>query len=302
MLLGITRRIGTSGKRWLSTGTNIAGVKHVVAVSSGKGGVGKSTVAVNLSLGLAKKGLRVGILDADIYGPSIPLLMNLTKYAIRFDPKDGKQTSPMISVDQQSGRLEPLHNHGITCMSMGFLVPSEAPTIWRGMMVTSAVDQLIFKVKWCNLDVLVVDMPPGTGDAALTLSQRVNISGAVIVSTPQDVALADVRKGVNMFKKLSVPIFGLVENMSYFVCPKCTDKHYIFGNGGAKSTAAEMGIEFLGEIPLDQRIRETSDQGKPIIIEDPESVQAVAMMDIAEKVYRQLQAEPSSGQPKISFE
>ncbi len=187
-------------------GSNIAGVEHVVAVSSGKGGVGKSTVAVNLGLGLAKKGLRVGILDADVYGPSIPLLMNLTRYAIRFDPKEGKQTSPSVNVDPQSGRLEPLQNHGVVCMSMGFLVPTEAPTIWRGMMVTSAVDQLLFKVKWGDLDVLVVDMPPGTGDAALTLSQRVSLSGAVIVSTPQDVALADVRKGVNMFKKLSVPV------------------------------------------------------------------------------------------------
>ncbi len=246
----------------------IPGVGAIVAVASGKGGVGKSTVAVNLALGLATEGMRVGLLDCDIYGPSIPRMMGLS----------GRPVSP------DGKRLLPMENHGLVCMSMGFLVDEDTPMIWRGPMVMSALEQLMRDVDWGALDVLVCDLPPGTGDAQLTMAQRVPLTGAVIVSTPQDVALADVRKACAMFGKVDVPVFGFVENMSYFRCPHCGDRTEIFGHGGARQEARRLGVDFLGEIPLVPLIRETSDSGTPIIAGDPSGAEAAVFEDIAGRV------------------
>jgi ATP-binding protein involved in chromosome partitioning len=262
-------------------------VKHLVAVSSGKGGVGKSTVSVNLALALSQLGQRVGLLDADIYGPSIPTMMNLVK------------ERPKIT---ERNKIIPLVNYGIECMSMGFLVQQDAPTIWRGPMVMSALDQMLHEVEWGDLDVLVIDLPPGTGDAQLTLTQRTPLSGAVIVSTPQEVALADVRRGANMFRKVNVPLLGLIENMAYFEpdCG-CNKRYYIFGQGGAKSTAQQMGINFLGEIPIDQTIRELCDTGKPSVAAQPDSSSSQIYRQIAQNILDSLQAEKPKG-PKIIIE
>ena len=250
------------------------GVKNIVAVASGKGGVGKSTTAVNLALGLAAEGHRVGLLDADIYGPSQPRMMGIS----------GRPTSP-------DGRvLEPMENYGIKVMSMGFLVDEETPMIWRGPMVMSALQQMLRDVNWGELDVMVVDMPPGTGDAQLTMAQQVPLAGAVIVSTPQDIALLDARKGLNMFRKVDVPVLGIVENMSYFLCPSCGHQADIFGHGGARSEAERLGVDFLGEIPLHLDIRETSDGGRPIVVSDPDSDHAKAYRAIAAQVWQQLNA------------
>ena len=216
--------------------------RHIVAVASGKGGVGKSTTAINLALALAAQGQRVGILDADIYGPSLPRLLGLTKKPVTEDNK-----------------LVPLMAWGLQAMSIGFLLEEDSPTIWRGPMVMSAIQQMLRDVAWDNLDILVIDMPPGTGDAQLTLSQRAELAGAVIVSTPQDLALIDARKGLNMFQRVNVPVLGIVENMSHFICPSCGDRSDIFGHGGAAAEAARLGLPFLGEIPLDMAIRQTSD-------------------------------------------
>ena len=246
----------------------IPGIRSIVAVASGKGGVGKSTTAVNLALALSSLGLMVGLMDADIYGPSIPRMMGI----------DGRPQSP----DGQ--RLEPLPAFGIPTMSIGYLVPKDTPMIWRGPMVQSAIEQLLRDVVWGALDVLVIDLPPGTGDAQLTLSQRVPLTGAVIVSTPQDVALADVRKGINMFAKVNVPVLGIIENMSFFLCPHCGERSEIFGHGGARATAEELGSDFLGEIPLHIAIRETSDSGRPIVVSEPDSVHAKAYVDIAARL------------------
>ncbi len=247
----------------------IPGVTSIVAVASGKGGVGKSTTAVNLALGVAGLGQRVGILDADIYGPSMARMLGIT----------GKPTSP-------DGRtLEPMENHGVKCMSMGFLVAEDTPMIWRGPMVMGALEQMMRDVNWGELDLLVVDLPPGTGDAQLTMAQRVPLSGAVIVSTPQDIALLDARKGLNMFRRVDVPVLGIVENMSYFSCPHCGGRTDIFSHGGARREAERLGMEFLGEIPLDIVIRETSDGGRPIVISDPDSPHAAAYRVIAERVW-----------------
>jgi ATP-binding protein involved in chromosome partitioning len=251
----------------------VPGVKHIVAVASGKGGVGKSTTAVNLALGLASMGLRVGLLDADIYGPSIPRMLGIR----------GRPQSP----DGQ--KLLPLENHGIVCMSIGFLVPEDTPTIWRGPMVMSAITQMLRDVEWGVLDVMVVDLPPGTGDAQLTMSQNVPLSGAVIVSTPQDIALLDARKGLNMFRKVDVPVFGIVENMSYFVCPHCGERSEIFSHGGARAEAEKLGTDFLGEIPLHIAIRETSDAGTPITVSAPDSEHARIYKDIAARVWRKIE-------------
>ena len=251
---------------------DLLGIDSVVAVASGKGGVGKSTTAVNLALAMAADGKRVGLLDADIYGPSIPRMLGITDQP--------EQTA--------SGMIAPLENHGIKCMSIGFLIEEETAMIWRGPMATGALEQLIKDVAWGELDCLVIDLPPGTGDIHLTLAQRVPLSGAVIVSTPQDIALADARKGLNMFEKVDIPVFGLIENMSYFSCPHCGERTDIFSHGGARKEAETMGMDFLGEIPLDIVIRETSDSGQPIVVSDPESPHSKAYLEIAEKVWTKI--------------
>jgi ATP-binding protein involved in chromosome partitioning len=263
----------------------ISGVDSIIAVASGKGGVGKSTVAANLAIGLSRLGLRVGLLDADIYGPSVPRL-----FGIREKPMPGEDK-----------KLIPIERYGIKTMSIGFLVGEDTPMIWRGPMVQSALTQMMNDVAWAPLDVLVVDMPPGTGDAQLTMAQRVPLKGAVIVSTPQDLALIDARKAIAMFEKTSIPILGLVENMSVFVCPHCGQESHIFGHGGARATARAMGAAFLGEIPLVGRIRELSDAGTPIAAIAPESVEAQAYFALADEVARKLTA-PLRAAPRIVME
>ena len=256
----------------------VAGVRHLIAVASGKGGVGKSTTAVNLALGLQALGLKAGILDADIYGPSQPRLLGLT----------GR---PQVA---QGKMLRPMEGFGLKAMSMGFLVDEATPVIWRGPMVVSALTQMLRDVAWGDLDVLVIDMPPGTGDVQLTMAQQVPLSGAIIVSTPQDLALIDARKGLNMFRKVDVPVLGIVENMSTFVCPHCGERTDIFGHGGAEREADKLGIPFLGGVPLHIDIREKSDAGQPIVATSPDSPHAQAYRDIAIRAWQQLEA--GSGQ------
>jgi len=264
----------------------IPGVKTIIAVASGKGGVGKSTLAANLALAAAANGLKIGLLDADIYGPSMPRMLGIA----------GKPQS-------RDGRvLEPMERHGIKVMSMGFLVPEETPMIWRGPMVMSAIQQMLRDVKWGTLDMLVVDLPPGTGDAQLTMAQQVPLSGAVIVSTPQDIALLDARKGLNMFRKVDVPVLGIVENMSYFLCPHCGARSEIFSHGGARREAEKLGTEFLGEVPLDIRIRETSDAGEPIVIAEPESAHAQLFREMARRIWSMLAAGKPRPAPRIVVE
>jgi len=245
----------------------IPGVGAIIAVASGKGGVGKSTTSVNLALALAAQGLKVGLLDADIYGPSVPRLL-------------GVSDKPEVV----EGRIRPHEAWGLKAMSMGFLVDEEAALVWRGPMVMRALTQMLREVDWAPLDVLVVDMPPGTGDAALTLVQGVPLAGAVVVSTPQDIALIDARKGLEMFRKVEVPVLGIVENMSYFLCPSCGTRSDIFGHGGARDEAARLSVPFLGEVPLHMDIRATSDGGTPIVASQPESPHAKAYVAIAERV------------------
>ena len=257
----------------------------IIAVASGKGGVGKSTVAVNLALGLAATGLQVGLLDADIYGPSIPRMLNLSGKP----ESDGKKLQPKIA-------------YGLKAMSIGLLVDVDTPMIWRGPMATSALAQMLSDVDWGALDVLVVDMPPGTGDIQLSLAQRVPLAGAVIVSTPQDIALIDARKGLAMFRKVDVPVLGLIENMSTFICPHCGHATDIFGHGGARETAAQLSAKFLGAVPLHMAIRETSDAGTPIVHAQPDSPQARAFLDIAGQVAAQLAASRPRVAPSISME
>ena len=262
------------------------GVASIVAVASGKGGVGKSTTAVNLALGLAAGGHKTGLLDADIYGPSMPRMMGITG-----QPSSSDGTT-----------LDAMENYGVKVMSMGFLVEEDTPMIWRGPMVQSALEQMMRDVSWGELDIMVVDMPPGTGDIQLTLAQKVPLTGAVIISTPQDIALMDARKGLNMFRKVGVPVFGLIENMSYFTCPKCGERSEIFSHGGAKVEADRLGIDFLGEIPLDIIIRETSDGGRPIVVSEPESEHALTYRAIADKVWEKIEHSPSdeaASAPKI---
>jgi ATP-binding protein involved in chromosome partitioning len=262
---------------------SLPGIKHIIAVASGKGGVGKSTTAVNLALALHVNGLKVGLLDADVYGPSQPRMMGIT----------GKPTSKDGKV------MEPMANHGIKVMSMGFLIDEETPMIWRGPMVMSAITQLLRDVAWGELDVLVCDLPPGTGDTQLTMSQNVPLSGAVIVSTPQDIALLDAKKGLNMFRKVDVPVLGIIENMSYFSCPHCGERSEIFSHGGARREAERFGVDFLGEIPLDIAIRETSDGGQPIVVSQPKSPHAAAYRDIAQKVWAKLSGAQQRQGPRI---
>jgi ATP-binding protein involved in chromosome partitioning len=250
----------------------IPGVDAVIAVASGKGGVGKSTTAVNLALGLRDLGLKVGMLDADIYGPSLPKLL-----AIKEKPQTIGGT-----------RLKPIERYGLTVMSIGFLIDEETPMIWRGPMVMSAITQMLREVEWGKLDIMVVDMPPGTGDAQLTMAQQVPLKGAVIVSTPQDLALIDARRGVSMFKRVNVPVLGVVENMSYFLCPSCGTRSDIFAHGGARQEAERLGVPFLGEVPLHMTIREKSDAGLPVVATVPDSEHARIYRDIASKVLAQL--------------
>ncbi|MBB5571622.1 MULTISPECIES: Mrp/NBP35 family ATP-binding protein [Rhizobium] len=264
----------------------VPGIGAIIAVASGKGGVGKSTTAVNLALGLLANGLRVGILDADIYGPSMPRLLKIS----------GRPT-------QIDGRIiNPMQNYGLKVMSMGFLVEEETAMIWRGPMVQSALLQMLREVAWGELDVLVVDMPPGTGDAQLTMAQQVPLAGAVIVSTPQDLALIDARKGLNMFRKVEVPVLGIVENMSYFIAPDTGARYDIFGHGGARKEAERIGIPFLGEVPLTMGIRETSDAGTPLVASDPNGTVAGIYRDIATKVWAQVSNTPQRAAPSIVFE
>jgi ATP-binding protein involved in chromosome partitioning len=257
----------------MSKQAEIPGVAAVIAVASGKGGVGKSTTALNLALGLRDLGLRVGLLDADIYGPSVPRLT-------------GIHDKPQLDADR---KMIPIERFGLAIMSIGFLVEEETAMIWRGPMVMSAITQMLRDVAWGKLDVLVVDMPPGTGDAQLTLAQNVPLKGAVIISTPQDLSLIDARRGLAMFKKVNVPVLGIVENMSYFQCPHCGTRSDIFGHGGARHEAERLGVPFLGEIPLHMSIRSTSDSGNPVVASEPDGPHAAIYRAIAAKVRDQLQ-------------
>jgi ATP-binding protein involved in chromosome partitioning len=263
----------------------IPGVDAIIAVASGKGGVGKSTTAVNLALGLRDLGLKVGLLDADIYGPSIPKLL-----AIKDKPKTIGGT-----------RLQPISSYGMNVMSIGFLIDEETPMIWRGPMVMSAITQMLREVEWGTLDVMVVDMPPGTGDAQLTMAQQVPLKGAVIVSTPQDLALIDARRGVAMFKRVDVPVLGVVENMSYFVCPQCGTRSDIFSHGGARHEAERLGVPFLGEVPLHMAIREKSDSGLPVVATEPDGEHARIYREIASRVRDGLTSATRAA-PKIVIE
>ena len=257
----------------MSKQSEIPGVAAVIAVASGKGGVGKSTTALNLALGLRDLGLRVGLLDADIYGPSVPRLT-------------GIREKPQLNDDK---KMIPIVRFGLAIMSIGFLVEEDTAMIWRGPMVMSAITQMLRDVAWGTLDVLVVDMPPGTGDAQLTLAQNVPLKGAVIVSTPQDLSLIDARRGLAMFKKVNVPVLGIVENMSYFQCPECGTRSDIFGHGGARHEAERLGVPFLGEIPLHMSIRTTSDSGNPVVASEPDGPHAAIYRSIGSKVRDQLQ-------------
>jgi ATP-binding protein involved in chromosome partitioning len=254
------------------------GVRAIVAVASGKGGVGKSTVAANLALAMKANGLSVGVLDADIYGPSMPRMLGIS----------GRPTSADGKI------LRPMENYGVKCMSIGFLVPEDTPMIWRGPMVMSALKQMLGEVAWGELDIMIVDMPPGTGDAQLTMAQQVALAGAVIVSTPQDIALIDARKGLNMFKKVDVPVLGIIENMSYFLCPHCGHRSDIFSHGGARREAERLGTDFLGEVPLDMAIRETSDDGRPITVSQPDSPYAQTFRAIAARIWEKVSGETES--------
>ena len=249
----------------------IPGVDHVIAIASGKGGVGKSTVSANLAVALAAAGKRIGLLDADVYGPSQPRMMGIS----------GRPSSP------DGTTILPLRNHGVTCMSIGFMVPEGEAVIWRGPMLMGALQQLLGQVQWGRLDALLVDLPPGTGDVQLTLSQKAEVTGAVVVSTPQDIALLDVRKSLDMFHKTRTPVLGLIENMSTHICSKCGHEEHIFGHGGAEREAERIGVPFLGAIPLDRSIREAGDSGAPIVAARPNSPQAGAFRDIAEALIRQ---------------
>ncbi|XP_074268463.1 iron-sulfur protein required for NADH dehydrogenase, mitochondrial-like [Silene latifolia] len=269
-LMGMRGFSALAGK---SKGLQIPGVKDIIAVASGKGGVGKSTTAVNLAAALASRyQLAIGLLDADVYGPSIPTMMKIS----------GK---PDVNEDM---KMIPKENYGIKCMSMGLLVEKDQPIVWRGPMVMSALEKMAKGVEWGKLDILVVDMPPGTGDAQLTISQRLQLSGAIIVSTPQDIALLDARRGALMFSKVNVPIVGIIENMSCFKCPHCDKPSYIFGEGGARRTAEELSLDYLGDIPIEMQNRSCCDEGIPIVISSPESASAIGYTNVAKKVITKL--------------
>ncbi|KAF0143229.1 MAG: ATP-binding protein involved in chromosome partitioning, partial [Rhodospirillaceae bacterium] len=278
---------GPVGQQVLDGKLALPTIKAIIAIASGKGGVGKSTTAANLALAFSHLGLTAGLFDADIYGPSAPRMMGL---------KDNK---PALNEDES--KLLPLENHGIKVMSIGFMVPEDAPVIWRGPMVIGALEQLLRDVEWGAMDILVIDLPPGTGDTQLTISQRVPLTGVVIVSTPQDIALLDARKGLNMFRKVEVPVFGIIENMSYYICPKCGHRAEIFAHGGAKKTAEELSCNFLGEIPLDIQIRETSDGGTPIVAMAPDGPHAKAYLGIAQAIWDQIALRKSGGREAPRF-
>jgi ATP-binding protein involved in chromosome partitioning len=257
-------------------------IRYIVAVASGKGGVGKSTTSANLALGLAAQGWRVGLLDADVYGPSMPRLFGLSD-------------KPKV----EGGKLAPLEAYGLKIMSMGFLVDENIPMVWRGPMVSQAISQMLGEVAWGELDALIIDMPPGTGDVQLTIAQQVPLAGAVVVSTPQDLALIDARRAVAMFQKVEAPILGVIENMSYFLCPHCGGRSEIFAHGGARHDAEQMGVPFLGEAPLDIKIRETSDAGRPVVGAEPDSPQAAVYLNLAAKVKTLLETQKQRAAPKI---
>ncbi len=263
----------------------IPDVKHVIAISSGKGGVGKSTVAANLAVALAQSGAKVGLMDADIYGPNIPMMMGVPK-----------------PPEQQDGKIKPAESHGVKIISMGFFVPEETAVVWRGPMIHTAIQQFFRDVMWGALDYLLVDLPPGTGDAQLTISQLVPLSGAVTVTTPQEVALHDVRKGLMMFQKVNVPLLGIIENMSYFVCGHCGERTEIFSTGGGERAAQKLGIPFLGRIPIDPAIRAGGDSGMPIVVADPASPQAAAFREIAAKLAAQFTEKGGGDQPSNPIE
>jgi len=264
----------------------VPGIKNIIAVASGKGGVGKSTTAVNLALALAAEGASVGMLDADIYGPSQPMMLGISG---RPESTDGKS-------------LEPMQGHGLQAISIGFLIDADTPMVWRGPMVTQALEQLLKDTRWRDLDYLVVDLPPGTGDIQLTLAQKVPVTGAVIVTTPQDIALIDARKGLKMFEKVGIPILGVVENMSFHVCPKCGHESHIFGAGGAERMCRDYGTELLGQLPLDESIREQADSGKPTVVSDPDGKSAEIYRRIARRCavkIAELQKDMTSKFPNI---
>jgi ATP-binding protein involved in chromosome partitioning len=278
-MVALTAERPASGPAQAQPGDNprggaVPGIRHLIAVASGKGGVGKSTTAVNLALGLQSLGLRVAVLDADVYGPSVPKLMGLS----------GK---PEAS-DAAGKKMKPMRRHGVDVMSIGFLVPEDTPMIWRGPMVMSALTQLLRETEWSPADVMVIDMPPGTGDVQLTLAQQTPLSGAVIVSTPQDLALIDARKGLAMFRKVNVPVIGIIENMSYFMCDACGARHEIFGHGGARAEAERIGVPFLGEVPLDKDLRMRSDAGEPVVASMPDSQHSAIYRDVARQVWAAL--------------
>lgn len=264
----------------------LAGVKSVIAVASGKGGVGKSTVACNIALALSRQGHKVGLLDADIYGPSQHIMLGLKDHTPQATPEN---------------KIVPIEKFGIQLMTFGFFVKAEEAVVWRGPMVGRMIQQFIDDVRWGELDVLVVDLPPGTGDVQLTLTQILPLTGVVIVSTPQDVALADAIKGINMFQKVNVPVMGLIENMSFFACPECGHHAHIFSHGGIKHQAEAMGIDFLGELPLEEATRTGADQGKPIVVKDPECEQSRRFMALAEKVWNRIVVERDKAPPVFNI-
>ncbi len=254
-------------------------VTHILAISSGKGGVGKSTVAANLAVALAQSGAAVGLIDADIYGPNIPMMLGIRK-----------------PPEQQDGKLLPAESHGVKLISMGFFVPEETAIVWRGPMVHTAIQQFFRDILWGRLDYLLIDLPPGTGDAQLSISQLVTLAGVITVTTPQEVALHDVRKGMTMFQKVNVPLLGIIENMSYFVCGHCGERTDIFSHGGGERAAEKLGVPFLGHIPIDPAIRAGGDEGLPIVVADPDSPQAKAFKDIASKIAGELKAQVAGAQ------
>jgi ATP-binding protein involved in chromosome partitioning len=264
------------------TPESVAGVKIIIAIASGKGGVGKSTTAANLAVAMAKEGWRVGLLDADVFGPSAPRLFGLKE-----KPKVEKSF------------IVPLNAYGVKVISIGLLIEEDAPVVWRGPMVMSAITQLLREVEWGELDCLVVDMPPGTGDVQLTMAQSAPLAGAIIVSTPQDLALIDARRGVAMFDKVKIPVLGIIENMSYFICPQCGTRSDIFAHGGARHEAEKRGVPFLGEVPLDMAIRETSDNGRPIVAAEPDGAHAQSYRAIAKSVIAHLEGKPQRAAPRI---